>query len=99
MRSLWAKIVEWLDLRSRQERKEYAETLMRPATKQDVVELFTYAFGALALMFGLLATILLVRELIGAGTFSWRRILGTFFAGGVCLLIYLVLAIRNKSGE
>ena len=99
MRDFWAAVVEKLQLRSREERKEYVEMLMQPAMKRDVVELLTLAFGVLAAVFGISATIALILELFEAGPFSWRPIVVPFLAGVVFFVVYKVLVIRNASDE
>jgi hypothetical protein len=99
MRDFWATIVERLQLRSREERTEYVEMLMRPATKRDIVELLTFSFGVLAIVFGLSAVIALTLELLEAGPISWRAILVPLFAGVGFLLVYIVLVIRNAGDE
>lgn len=89
-----ARLLEWLQIRRKGERREYVRELLRPATKSDILRLVCVACALLALVVTVQNVLRVTVRLIDGASVPWERV-GIIQA--IAILFYVSYVYLKRS--
>ena len=88
------RLLRWLQIRTKEERKEYVRELLRPATKSDIRRLICLACALLALVVTVQNILRVTLQLMRGVSVTWERV-GIIQA--IAILFYVAYIYLKRS--
>jgi hypothetical protein len=87
---------KWLQIRTKEERKEYVQELLRPATKSEIHWLVCFSFSLLAILITIQNVIRTAAQLIRGMGVPWERVI---IVQIIAIMFYVAYAYLRRSGQ
>lgn len=89
-------MLKWLQIRTKKERKEYVQELLRPATKSEIHGLVCFSFSLLAILITIQNVIRTAVQLIRGIDVPWDRVI---IVQIIAILFYVAYVYVRRSGQ